>query len=225
MSTATTDGRASETGSADGGRRRRRTREDVTGRICDAACQLFAERGYHGATTREIARVADVSETLLFRYYGNKSILFDEVVAQPFNRLMQGFLKQYPNGQDRKIGEHYNFLAVYDLFDKNRSLFLALLSAKGTSSEEDGAPSLDGLLAFFRAATAEQERKYTDRGIQPPFDIGMGLRLAFGMLASTVLLRDWLFPEGAPPQEELIALLECLVRRALDPAPDRDALG
>lgn len=46
----------------------------------------------------------------------------------------------------------------------------------------------------------------------------MGLRLAFGMLASSVLLRDWLFPEGAPSQKELIGLLERLVSRALDPA-------
>src|SRR6218665_1434156 len=53
-------------------RRRRRTRADVEQRICDAARQLFAERGYAGTATREIARQADVSETLLFRYYGDK---------------------------------------------------------------------------------------------------------------------------------------------------------
>ena len=42
-------------------RRRRRTREDVVERIRAAARELFAERGYSFATTKEIARLADVS--------------------------------------------------------------------------------------------------------------------------------------------------------------------
>lgn len=206
---------------ANGSRRRRRTREDVTERICDAARQLFAARGYHGAATREIARLADVSETLLFRYYGSKSVLFDEVVAQPFNRLMQDFLKQYPTSRDRKAGEHRNFAAVYEIFENNRALFVALLSTHGAPAEDGSAPSFEGLLAFFRAATAGQLQKYADQGAKPPFDIGLGIRLTFGMLASSVLLRDWLFPDGAPPQEDLVTLLEQLVSRALDPGSER----
>ncbi|MGE5722460.1 MAG: helix-turn-helix domain-containing protein, partial [Sphingomonadales bacterium] len=103
-----------------GSRRRRRSRVDVAERICAAARQLFAERGYHGATTREIARSADVSETLLFRYFGSKSTLFDEVVAQPFNRLMQDFIEQNPVGDDRKAAELRNFSEVYRLFEDNR---------------------------------------------------------------------------------------------------------
>lgn len=56
-------------------------------RIRDAARHLFAERGYGGTTTREIARLADVSETLLFRYYGDKAGLLNEVVIAPFHAL------------------------------------------------------------------------------------------------------------------------------------------
>src|SRR5690349_19154292 len=78
-------------------RRRRRTREDVTQRICDAARQLFAERGYGSTTTREIARLADVSETLLFRYYGDKATLFNGVVIAPFQQLMDEFVEAHPD--------------------------------------------------------------------------------------------------------------------------------
>lgn len=214
-----------ETAPTSSGRRRRRTREDVLERICDAARQLFAERGYHGATTREIARLADVSETLLFRHYGSKSVLFDEVVAQPFNRLMQDFLTQYPDAEDRKKIEHRNFFAAYDLVEKNRDLFIALLSTKNLSSEIGNGPSFDGLSAFFKAAAVEQNQKYADRGEMPPFDIELGIRLAFGMLASSVLLRDWLFPEGAPPPSKIIDLLEQMVNRALDPQSGQAAVS
>lgn len=204
---------------AEGARRRRRSRADVSRRIHDAARQLFAELGYHGATTREIARVADVSETLLFRYYGSKAVLFDEVVLQPFNRLLQDFITQRPTSTDPRADEHFVFAAVYDLIEENRVLFTALLSARGPRGEDGAAPPFEGLLPFFRAGTAEELRKYADRGEAPSFDVGLGLRLAFGMLAASVLLRDWLFPEGAPSRDQIVSLLEGMVGRALDPGP------
>jgi AcrR family transcriptional regulator len=41
-----------------------------------AAAQLFARQGYHGTSTREIARLADVSENTLFRHFDHKEDLF-----------------------------------------------------------------------------------------------------------------------------------------------------
>ena len=45
-------------------------------RILEAAVQLFARHGFNGTSTREIAQLADVNETTLFRYYGTKKELF-----------------------------------------------------------------------------------------------------------------------------------------------------
>jgi AcrR family transcriptional regulator len=45
-------------------------------RIVQAAAQLFARRGYHGTSTREVARLADVPENTLFRHFGHKEDLF-----------------------------------------------------------------------------------------------------------------------------------------------------
>lgn len=202
-------------------RRRRRTREDVTERICDAARQLFAERGYHGATTREIARLADVSETLLFRYYGNKAGLFEFVVHHPFNRLMEKFIAERGTSANPDADEHIIFAAAYELLEKNQALFTALLTARGMQDEDGGAPAFDGLIPFFEAGKREQLQKYARAGLQPDFDIGLGLRLGFGMMAASVLLRDWLFPEGAPPRDQLLGTIETLVTRALAP-PLRD---
>jgi AcrR family transcriptional regulator len=47
-----------------------------TDRIVQAAGQLFARQGYHGTTTREIARLSGVSENTLFRHFDNKEDLF-----------------------------------------------------------------------------------------------------------------------------------------------------
>jgi AcrR family transcriptional regulator len=41
-----------------------------------AAAQLFARQGYHGTSTREIARLAGISENTLFRHFESKENLF-----------------------------------------------------------------------------------------------------------------------------------------------------
>ncbi len=38
-------------------------------RIVEAAVQLFAQNGFKGASTRDIARLARVNEVTLFRYF------------------------------------------------------------------------------------------------------------------------------------------------------------
>ena len=47
-----------------------------TDKILQAAGQLFARQGFYATTTREIARLAEVSENTLFRHFENKEELF-----------------------------------------------------------------------------------------------------------------------------------------------------
>ena len=56
-------------------------------RIVQAAAQLFARQGYHGTSTREIARLADISENTLFRYFEHKEDVFWTALQTSFNGL------------------------------------------------------------------------------------------------------------------------------------------
>jgi len=47
-----------------------------------AASQLFAEKGFAGATTRSIAELADVNEVTLFRHFGTKENLAKAIIDQ-----------------------------------------------------------------------------------------------------------------------------------------------
>jgi AcrR family transcriptional regulator len=49
---------------------------DVPGRIVHAAVALFSRQGYRGTTTQEIARLAEVSEVTVYRYYKHKEDIF-----------------------------------------------------------------------------------------------------------------------------------------------------
>jgi AcrR family transcriptional regulator len=50
--------------------------------ILEAALEVITQRGYAGATTREIANAAGINEVTLFRRYGTKENLLKAVVEQ-----------------------------------------------------------------------------------------------------------------------------------------------
>lgn len=52
-----------------------RSVEETRARIFSAAREIFARKGPHGTTTREIADRAGVNEATLFRHFGNKIAL------------------------------------------------------------------------------------------------------------------------------------------------------
>lgn len=58
-----------------------------TGKIVQAAGQLFARQGYHGTSTREIAHLADISENTLFRYFEHKEDLFCSALEASFSEV------------------------------------------------------------------------------------------------------------------------------------------
>jgi AcrR family transcriptional regulator len=55
---------------------------NVRDQLLEAALQVYAESGYHGATTRRIAATAGVNEITLFRHFGSKDVLLREALAQ-----------------------------------------------------------------------------------------------------------------------------------------------
>lgn len=50
--------------------------------ILDAAEQVFAEAGFHGATTRAIAEGAGANAALIHYYFGSKENLYEAVIAR-----------------------------------------------------------------------------------------------------------------------------------------------
>ena len=55
-------------------------RDETREKLLEATYQLISEKGYLGATTREIAARAGVSELTLFRKFGKKELLFEEML-------------------------------------------------------------------------------------------------------------------------------------------------
>ena len=50
--------------------------------IVEAAKPLFAQHGFAGTTTKQIARAAGVSEALVFQHFPSKAALYREILLQ-----------------------------------------------------------------------------------------------------------------------------------------------
>jgi AcrR family transcriptional regulator len=198
-------------------RRKRRSGEDVARRIREAARELFGERGYGASTTKEIARRAEVSETLLFRYYGDKAGLFSEVVAAPFHQLIEqtdSFEIANPSLQSAKTQAEQLVEAVFQLLEENALLFRALLVETLVGDPARKAPEMVGLMPFFDSSIKQIQARYEKAGIAPPIDFEVGVRLGFAMIMSSVLMPEMLFSKPAE-KDKVIHAVQFIVTRTM----------
>ncbi len=105
---------------ADGSTRRDRRIVARRTQILEAAEVVFAAKGYHGATTREIAQAADVSEGTLYNYFASKRDLFVglmisrtdalvESIAEVRAGSVEGAMAELLAGQFTRMREHRHF--------------------------------------------------------------------------------------------------------------------
>jgi AcrR family transcriptional regulator len=96
----------------------RKTKEERREEILDAAVAEFAEKGLHGASTDEIARLAGISQPYVFRLFGTKKELYIAVVARCFRQTLEIFQRAAEGlrGEDalRAIGTAYGELLESD---------------------------------------------------------------------------------------------------------------
>ena len=65
--------------------------DDTRKRLLMAATEVFAEHGYHAATTREICRHANANLAAIHYHFGDKAELYREVFKLPFLQQSAGF--------------------------------------------------------------------------------------------------------------------------------------
>jgi TetR/AcrR family transcriptional regulator len=71
--------------------------------LIDAALDLFSRKGYGGATTKEIAAAAGVTEAIIFRHFPSKQALYTAVLDSKTEECPhQEWLAEIQAGMDRK---------------------------------------------------------------------------------------------------------------------------
>jgi AcrR family transcriptional regulator len=94
---------------------RRRNAEATAARILHAAQRVFHEKGYDGATTREIADRAGNNLNLINRYFGSKLGLFEQAVLPRLS--LKPFLKGPRETLAKRLADFYAMPEPKDDFD------------------------------------------------------------------------------------------------------------
>ena len=84
--------------------------------ILDAATQVFAEKGFHRATVKEIARVADIADGTIYTYFASK----DEVLLAVLDRLNETTERQ----QQFVLGDEQDLKAFFRAYLQQRMALL-----------------------------------------------------------------------------------------------------
>jgi AcrR family transcriptional regulator len=71
--------------------RRRLTGAQRRALILDAACHEFAQHGFQGASTADIARRAGCSEPMLYKHFASKAVLFAAVLEETSTQVERRF--------------------------------------------------------------------------------------------------------------------------------------
>ena len=65
--------------------KKRMSAEGRREQILTGAWSLFAQKGFRGTTTREIARRLGISEALMFKYFPTKAALYRAIIQKRMN--------------------------------------------------------------------------------------------------------------------------------------------
>lgn len=192
-------------------------------RILEAALEVFAEKGFAGTPTAEIAKRAGVAEGTIFKHYKTKKDLLIGVVAPLFAKLIvpqvtapvQALLKKrWDNVEDvvralatERVGFVHGHRHVLRVIAQEVSFhpeLRDLITSRLTPLVVDDALAM---------ITDFQARGLVRAG--PPASI---LRLVVGTVFTYVITREVLFPERAWDDAVEIELMVQVLSRGLAPS-------
>src|SRR3984893_13386873 len=191
---------------------KRRKSSDLRSAILAAAQQVFTERGYAAASTREIAERAHAAEPLIFRHFGKKAKLFAAAVFDPIERTLDehlGELRKLYNAPPRSpiVGIRSYVEVILGTIRRNKRLFVAYLNAI-TFHAEDFAqsqgsrapPSFQARLVHLERTSSEIRRNSQLIILDRHFEI----RLILLFLCSVGLFDDLFFDALEQDDERVI---------------------
>lgn len=176
-------------------------------RILQAAAHVYAEFGFRGATTRRIAAEAGVNEVTLFRIFGSKSALLDEVLQAGASQIPVTLLPDEPVEPLRELSRWC--AAHLEHLRARRSL------TKKVMSELEERPEMASCAGAGPTCAAQELRGYLARlrraGLMPAgVDVTAAVAMLLGTLFSDAMGRDvWptVFPQPAAAAPRLYARL------------------
>jgi AcrR family transcriptional regulator len=171
---------------------------DSRDRILEAAARVYAQYGFRGATTRLIAQEAGVNEVTLFRLFGSKAQLFDELLNKQLHASTVPVLPKEPGDPEVEVTEWCAVLLAQ--MRASRSFLRKMIG------ETEERPEAARSACVGPHVAAESLERYLERlrarGLaDPDADARTAISMFMSALFGDVMVRDAMdehfFPEPA----------------------------
>ncbi|MEW6214974.1 MAG: TetR/AcrR family transcriptional regulator [Nitrospirota bacterium] len=158
-------------------------------RLLEATLRLISEKGYLGATTREIAQVAGVTELTLFRHFGSKERLFEEVLNRyTFLPKLRELLPELDGlSYDRALGViGIRFIETL----KERKTLVKIMLSEINLYPDKIRVVYNSFIDELIGTLADYIRTLQKRGMLRPFPPKMATRAFLGMIFSYFMAEE-----------------------------------
>lgn len=186
--------------------------------ILDAAASVFAEKGYHRATTKEIASVAGVSEGTIYNYFDNKA----DLLIGMMTRLAE--LRELPKELEDSLQSDARAFLVAIFRDRmgrtvqsHEKMFQAILPEILTNPElreryyqEFVQPTATMLEGYIRARV--------QMGHMRPINVPLAVRAVQGMFVGLLMFRILGDEPIRESWDELPEVIGTIIFEGLSPA-------
>lgn len=195
-------------------------------KILDAGLQLFSTKGYLGATTKEIARVAGVAELTLFRHFASKERLFEEVLKH--DSFLPVLRELLPAVAGLSYEDALVRIARKQLLAlKRRRELIRIMNTEISRYPE----KIRGIYHAFIDEMINTLALYFDglikTGVLREFDTALGARAFFGMFYSYFNNQNFLMPRKyqMPDTNRVVReYVRIFVRGTISPVPEKRRL-
>ncbi len=181
-------------------------------RLLDAAAKIFSRDGFQGATTREIAREADVNEVTLFRHFRSR----DELLKATLERgLLEEcrFIEQHPSwSTDLRTGIA-NYVRAYNALLENKEALSRALIGEARLLPDSVRQMVVGLVEPLKQKLIERLRAAQEAGlVRQNLNLACAVDILRDALYSGMLARTGWGREAYSVDEYLETVIETFVR-------------
>lgn len=162
---------------------------DTEEKLLEATLRLVSEKGYLGATTREIARKAGVTELTLFRHFGSKEKLFEKVLERysflPRLRELLPKIEKLPYDRALRIVG----MRFFETLKEQKSMIVIMLSEINLYPEKIRLV-FHKFVDEIRRTLADYLESLQKKGVLRPFPPKMATRAFIGMIFSYFMAEE-----------------------------------
>ncbi|KYC46972.1 MAG: DNA-binding transcriptional repressor AcrR [Candidatus Methanofastidiosum methylothiophilum] len=175
-------------------------------KILDAALKVFARKGFDAATTRVIAEESGYTEMTLFRKFGTKKNLFDEVMNRGNLQIEEGSGKLSVLTDIKDAGEFLrSFVKTLDEFVfQNFEYFHLTIIEDSSTIKPMVRITIDNLTEYFSKNFPNKEIDYTSFGYSiSTFIYSLNIERYYGRKAT--------FENYDESLDKLVDILNCML--------------